>query len=72
MRDRIIDKMTKLYLMFTVPVAIFCETDEIQFSIKWTNPEAEQLYRRYEEILNDLLRREKVANYPKRRLDTNQ
>lgn len=55
MRDSIIDEMTKLYLMFTVPVVIFCEFGEIQFSIKWINPEAEQLYRRYEEILNIFL-----------------
>jgi hypothetical protein len=55
MRDGIVDRMTKLYLMFAVPVAIVDpQTGEVQLSITWTNPEAERLYERYEEILNNL------------------
>jgi len=61
---QIINEMTKLYLMFTSPIAIIDrETGQlIEMSIKWTNQKAEVLYQEYQEEYQKVLQTSRLYN----------
>lgn len=58
LEEQIIDRMSKLYLMATTPVAILdTETGEWDLSYRWINPEAENSFHELSKIL--IMEREK-------------